>query len=312
MIEIFSGAGLVNRRLALGIGVFDGVHRGHQLLLTSLCELAAAEGAAPVALTFDPHPRAVLRPQSPPVLLIGLAERIRLLTEYGAEAVLTARFTPEFAALAPEEFLDRLLAAPAEIAGICVGKHWRFGAGGAGDTALLAARCAAAGQRFATVSELCLDGEIVSSSNIRRAISGGRLATAAAMLGRPYRLTGTVEAGFGAANRELHYPTANLRLEAGVLPPDGVYAARAILPDGSELPAAVNVGLSPTFQWEGGERRLEVHLLDFAGDLYGGELGVELLDYLRPERAFGGAKELREQIGRDIVRIKQKINKNIK
>lgn len=307
MIELFEGAGLVGRKLAIGIGVFDGVHLGHQRMLAALGTMAANTGATPVALTFDPHPRAVLRPHAPPQLLISLAERIRLLKAYGAAEVVIVRFTPEFSRLSPEAFLDRLLDLPATVTGICVGAQWRFGAGGAGDAGLLAARCRAAGTAFTAVPELELDGVVVSSSNIRRAVAAGRLEEAAAMLGRPYRLTGTVEPGFGAAGKDLDCPTANVRLDAGVLPPDGVYAARALTADGRSVQAAVNIGLAPTFARTDGGRRLEAHLLDFAGNLYGQELTLDLIAYLRAERNFSDTVELKRQIAQDLAAIRKRL-----
>ena len=151
---------------------------------------------------------------------------------------------------------------------------------------------------------MTLDGETVSSSAIRLAVATGRLDRAAAMLGRRYRLFGVVEHGYRVASGKLECPTANLSFSAGVLPPDGVYAA-AVRREGRIFPAAVNVGECPTFGYEQAVRRVEAHLLDFSGNLYGSELEVEFLDYLREERTFAGAEELRAQIGRDLNRIRQ-------
>ena len=156
---------------------------------------------------------------------------------------------------------------------------------------------------FIACPEVRLNGEVISSSAIRRAIASGRLDAAEAMLGRPYRLVGKVEYGYGAATSRLDCPTANVSFSAGVLPPDGVYAAAAIR-DGKAYPAAVNIGFAPTFGWKQAVRRLEVHLLDFSGNLYGSELGVEFLSHLREERSFSSPEELKHQIGRDIARIR--------
>lgn len=298
-------SGVPRRRLALGIGVFDGVHRGHQAIVRELVELAHRTGAVPAALTFDPHPRAVLHPDEPPTLLIPLRERVRLLRTAGAEVVWVARFTPEFAALEPGEFLDRLLGlSELKLTGICVGEHWRFGRCGAGDCGFLRNYCAKRGVELSACPEVTLDGETVSSSAIRLAVATGRLDRAAAMLGRRYRLFGVVEHGYRVASGKLECPTANLSFSAGVLPPDGVYAA-AVRREGRIFPAAVNVGECPTFGYEQAIRRVEAHLLDFSGNLYGSELEVEFLDYLREERTFAGAEELRAQIGRDLNRIRQ-------
>lgn len=299
-----SGEDREKRKLTLGIGVFDGVHLGHRRIIDDVCELARKTGAVPAAMTFDPHPRAVLRPDEPPLLLVPLKERVRLLREAGAELVWVARFTPEFANLEPEQFLDRLLSCPEiRLTGVCVGEQWRFGRGGAGDGAVLAAYAGKHKFTFHACPELELDGETVSSSAIRRAVSAGRLDRAAEMLGRPYRLTGTVERGYHAAGERLNCPTANLAFSAGVLPPDGVYAAAAFH-DGNSYPAAVNIGFGPTFGWENPRRRVEVHLLDFEGNLYGAELGIEFLRHLREERTFSDPEALRRQIEGDILRIR--------
>ncbi len=304
MSEIFESNHLIGKRLVLGIGVFDGVHRGHQLLLAELAALARKTGAIPVAMTFAPHPRAVLVPHDPPKQLLPLPERLRLLKFYGAEDAVVVHFSPDLARLPATEFLAKLLDFPAEIVGICVGASWRFGAGAEGNAELLKSWTAARGIEFVPVPELSIDGILVSSSAIRRAISAGRLAEAEKLLGRPYRLTGVVEHGYNVAGRALSRPTANVRPAIGVLPPDGVYAARAIV-EGRTYPAAVNLGVSPTFGWCEGRRRLEVHLLDFSGDLYGDVIGVELIRYLRPECTFAGAEELKNQIEKDILSIRR-------
>ena len=299
------GESRMKRKLALGIGVFDGVHLGHRRIIDAVRELARKTGAVPAAMTFDPHPRAVLRPDEPPMLLVSLKERVRLLREAGAELVWVLPFTPEFANLEPEQFLVRLFSCPEiELTGICVGEQWRFGRAGAGSSATLAAYARAHGLEFHACPEFELDGETVSSSVIRRAVASGKLDRAAAMLGRPYRLTGTVERGYRAAGDRLGCPTANLALGAGVLPPDGVYAA-VVFRNGVPYPAAANIGFSPTFGWEHPRRRVELHLLDFDGNLYGAELGVEFLHYLREERTFSDPEALRRQIEDDILRIRR-------
>ena len=304
MTGLFEDAGLTGRRVAVGIGVFDGVHRGHQLLLAELAEMARETEAVPVAMTFVPHPREVLCPQDPPRLLMPPKERLRLLRHYGAAEAVVIRFSPEFAGLAPEEFLQRLLRISSTVTGICVGSDWRFGAKAAGNAALLADYCREHALAFRAVPELRIEGEVVSSTAIRRAVASGLLARAEALLGRPYRLTGIVEPGYHAAGRELKRPTANLAVDTGILPPDGVYAARALVA-GIAHPAAVNLGVAPTFGWPEGRRRLEVHVLDFSGNLYGMEIGVELIRHLRPERAFSGVEELRRQIEQDIEVIRE-------
>ncbi len=289
------------KRCCLAIGVFDGVHAGHRRILAELAACARRHAAAAVAVTFDPHPRFVLAPESAPPLLLPLAWRKRYLRAAGADAVAVVPFTRAFAALSPEEFLAALLDGNGGIpvAGVVVGAGWRFGCAGAGNADTLKKAAAARGFEFIAVDELC-DGEKVSSTAIRHAAAGGDLARAAALLGRPYALYGVVEPGFQAAGGELRHPTANLSLTAGVLPPDGVYAGRAL-----GLPAAVNIGVAPTYGDRNRyRRRVEVHILDFNENIYGRELEVELFRFLREERTFPGPAELRAQIERDIQRIR--------
>lgn len=302
---MFQNGDFAARKVVFGIGVFDGVHRGHRLLLDAVTRMAGELCAVPVAVTFAPHPRQVLCPERPLQLLTSLQERIRLLKDAGMRDAAVIPFTRELAALPPELFLDELAAHCRGLCGICVGANWRFGAGAAGGQKHLQAFAEARQIRFEPVPELEWQGITVSSTQIRRAVASGRLTEAEAMLGRPYRLTGTVVRGYQAATGDLACPTANLVPEAGVLPPDGVYAARAFPGDGTVHWAAVNLGFSPTYRRPGGERRLEVHLLDYQGDLYGRELSMEFVRCLRPERAFPDTEALRRQIEQDIAEIRK-------
>ena len=296
---------LIRGRFVLGIGVFDGVHFGHRRIMEAAVRLAEENDAVPAALTFDPHPRAVLRPDEPPLLLQSLDERIRMLRAVGAEQVWVVRFSRELSLLPPEEFFDLITSiSGVEVVGIAVGRQWRFGRGGSGDTALLERCCAERGLKLAAVPEVRMNGRVVSSSAIRQAISAGRLEEAAQLLGRPYRLVGVVEGGYQAASTKLACPTANLAFHAGVLPPDGVYAARAFVAK-EPHPAVVNIGFAPTFGWENARRRVEVHLLDFSGNLYGTQLGVEFLRHLREERTFADPSELKRQISCDLRQVRE-------
>ncbi len=286
--------------IVLGIGVFDGVHLGHRKLLEELSAMAERTCSVPVAMTFAPHPRAVLTPGSPPELLVSPDERFCLLRKYGAKQVAVTEFTYEFSQLKPEEFLNRLLEGSCHVKGICVGSNWRFGAKAAGNAALLTEYCRAHGLEFTGVPELYCRDEVVSSSAIRRAVAAGKLDLAAELLGRRYTLSGVIESGYHVAGTELKRPTANLRCEYGVLPPDGVYAVRAFTEKMDKPYCGVaNIGFSPTFGRNDG-RRFEVHLLNFSGNLYGKRLTVEPVKFLRPERSFAGAEELRRQIEKDI------------
>jgi len=296
------------RQIVIAIGVFDGVHCGHQLLLNRLTEMAQQNGAVPVALTFYPHPREIIGCRPAPKLLIPPGKKAELLHYYGVNAVVTVPFTKEFSVMPPEEFIHSCLKAEKiELCGICVGSNWRFGVDGTGNVKNLETFAAQGHFDFSAVEELAPNGEMISSTQIRRAISTGLLDKAEAMLGWRYSLTGIVEKGYNIATGELSCPTANLNLKHGIMPPDGVYAARAFLA-GREYAGAVNIGISPTYnRLSDRNRRIEVHLIDFDGDIYGQPLEVELVSYLRAERSYPSYIELKKQIEKDIVAVKEKL-----
>jgi riboflavin kinase/FMN adenylyltransferase len=294
------------KRVVIAVGVFDGVHIGHQLLIKRLLEMAKTEDAVPVALTFFPHPRNILQPDSPPALLMSPAKKVELLHSYGVEAVVTMPFSKDFASLSPEDFIRNCLSTPRiDLRGICVGSSWRFGSEGKGDVTTLEKFAEKGHFKFEAVEELLIGSEPVSSTAIRRAISSGLLERAAEMLGRNYRLGGEVEAGRKIAGSTLEHPTANLHIRYGIVPPNGVYAGIAHF-NGKDYPSAVAIGVSPTFRtYPEGNIRIEVHLLDFKGDIYGESIEVELLSYLREERCFSSASELKTQILEDVSKIKE-------
>lgn len=294
------------KRIVIAIGVFDGVHCGHQLLLSKLTKMAQQNGAVPVALTFYPHPREIIGSRPAPKLLIPPEKKAALLHRYGVNAVVTVPFTKEFSAMPPNEFIHNCLESEnIELCGICVGSNWRFGADGTGDVKNLATFAAQGHFDFTAVNELAPSGEMISSTLIRRAISTGLLDKAEVMLGWRYSLTGVVEKGYNVATGELSCPTANLNLKHGIMPPDGVYAARAFL-EGKQYAGAVNIGISPTYnRLSDRNRRIEVHLIDFADDIYGKPLEVELVSYLRAERSYPSYIELKKQIGKDIVEVRR-------
>lgn len=305
VMTVSSLAGFGISRVCLGIGFFDGVHRGHQRLLESLLAISRELDAVPCALTFFPHPRAILSPGNAPPLLMSPEQKNQKLREAGMKAVITIPFTHEFAELAPDEFIKKCLCSSSvAVAGIAIGTQWRFGRGGSGNLETLKQIGKLRNWRVEAVDELEIDGHTVSSTAIRRAVAGGRLVDAAAMLGRGYSLLGTVRHGFKVASRELSHPTANLEIRYGILPPDGVYGAVAIF-DGMRHPAAVNIGLCPTYHRSGSEVRVEVHVLDYYGDLYERQIELEFLSYLREERTFAGSAELKAQIAADIEQIRK-------
>ena len=289
--------------VVLGIGVFDGVHLGHRRIIAEVADLAKSTRSLPVAVTFFPHPREVLCPEAPPRLLLPPEERLRRLREAGAAGIGIIDFSSRIAATSPDDFLHAILSGSAVIRGICVGTRWRFGRNGEGDMHFLKMELARRGVAFNAVPELELDGELVSSSAIRDAIAAGELSRAERMLGAPACLYGTVEPGFHEATDILDAPTANLHVDYGVFPPDGVYAVWAIV-DGKRHPAVTNIGVAPTFG-RGSERRVETHLFDFSGDLYRRALTVELRQKLRDELRFPSPAELKRQIAADRVRALQ-------
>lgn len=302
--------GEIPGELHLAIGVFDGVHRGHQQVIGSACEAARMDGGVAVVVTFEPHPIRVLAPARAPRMLASIDHKWRILSRLGVKDLVVVEFDAEFAQCPAEEFVAQLLAAgQGRIRSIAVGEDWRFGAKARGDLALLTE--VAARQRVVVrgVARVESGGERISSTRIRAAILDGHLELASRLLGRPYTVLGTVISG-RQLGRELGFPTANLRVHSEQLPPSGVYVARVELPDGQRLGGVANLGLRPTV--EGGEtqRRLEVHLFDFAGDLYGQDLEVEFVGWLRGERKFGNLEELTSQIQLDALEARKYLEMN--
>ena len=284
------------------IGNFDGVHRGHQAVLGRLVSLARADDRLAVALTFDPHPAQVHRPETAPELLTGLSDRLDLLARTGLDAVLVAPYTLDLAAQTPEEFVTRYLVDGLGARTVVVGHDVRFGKGNAGTLATMVELGGIHGFEVVAVDDVgeCAPGsagarERWSSSAARALLAEGDVAQAAEVLGRPHRVRGTVVHG-DARGRELGFPTANLGHAEGMVPADGVYAGRLLRPALAEaepgnadadLPAAISVGTNPTF--DGVERRVEAYVLDRDDlDLYGETVVLELVERLRPTLRFDG------------------------
>ena len=279
---------------AVVIGNFDGVHRGHQAVLKQARALADAEKVRCVVLTFDPHPSEVLGRGAPP-RLTSIPRRIELLKRYGADHVAIEPFTKELAAWTPEQFVDDLLASKLEARAVVVGRNFRFGNKRAGDFDTLA-RLGAKLSFEAVAAEVAGDAEgPFSSTRIRDAITAGDVARAADLLTRPHRITGVVEHG-DARGRTIGFPTANLGGVVEMLPAHGVYAVRVVRGD-EEHRGVMNIGVRPTV--DGMSLRIEAHLLDFEGDLYGETLHVDLVERLRGEQKFAGLAELKAQIAKD-------------
>jgi riboflavin kinase/FMN adenylyltransferase len=284
---------------ALSVGNFDGVHRGHVALLAGLVRQARAVSGPAVVLTFDPHPLALLRPDLNVPLLTTPAQRVGLLEALGADVVLTVRTTPDLLALGPAEFFERVVRRGLDARAVIEGPNFRFGHDRAGDLDLLRRLCDEAGLALDVVPPVLVDDGEVSSTRIRAELGAGAVRTAAGLLGRPYRISGVVGTGQRRGGT-IGFPTANLEQVSTVIPADGVYAVRAHDPHGRAWPAAANVGPNPTFAEQ--ERKVEVHLIGFSGDLYGAPLAVDFLDRLRDTRPFSGVAELVAQLHQDVGR----------
>jgi riboflavin kinase/FMN adenylyltransferase len=292
------------RRCVVTIGVFDGVHRGHQAIIGEAVERARAAGVPSVVLTFDPHPSEVVRPGSHPSVLTSPRYKAELVERLGADVLCVLEFTPEFSRLTPAEFAHLVLVEHLHAVSVVVGENFRFGHKAAGDVAELAR----IGERFgfaATGVPLVRDdGTTISSTYVRSCVDAGDVAAAARALGREHRVEGVVVRG-DARGRTLGYPTANLRTAPHTaVPADGVYAAWLVR-GGERLPAAVSVGTNPTF--EGRERRVEAYVLDFDGDLYGETLALDFVASLRAAdtMTFDSVDALVAQIGRDVTNARE-------
>lgn len=282
---------------ATTVGFFDGVHRGHQAVIGRVAHVARERGLRSVAVTFDRHPREILTPGNVPLLLTSLRRKAGLIEELGIESLVVLEFTQEFSRWSPEAFVRRVLVDGLRTRYAAVGQNFTFGHRAAGNLQMLAAFGTDLGFEVDGLSLFQIDARPISSTSIREALAAGDLDWPERVLGRRYVVEGTVVPGAGRG-RGLGFPTANLFTPAGIqLPGRGVYAGRALLDEGS-WPAAVNVGINPTF---GGEPlHVEAHLLGFEGELLGKVLAVEFWRRLRDEQRFGSAEELAVQIAEDV------------
>jgi riboflavin kinase/FMN adenylyltransferase len=286
----------------LAVGNFDGVHRGHAHLIARLRATADAAGAPAVALTFDPHPVAVLRPDRAPVPLLWTERNAELLRQAGASTVGVFRTGPWLLGLTAREFFDRVVLEQFGAKGMVEGPNFAFGRDRGGDAKLLSGWCAEAGLAFEEVAPSVVDGQLVSSSRIRACLADGRAAEASRLLGHPHRIRGLVTHG-AARGKGLGFPTANLDGIDNLIPVDGVYAAHAFIDGhGLPLPAACHIGPNVTFGEQ--DRKVEAHLIDFSGDLYGRTLHLDVLDLIRPSRKFDGLDDLLSQIRADVERAR--------
>jgi len=289
-------------RTVLTIGNFDGVHLGHRAILSRVLNRARELDCQPVAVTFEPHPLRVLRPDMPLPLLTTPAQKCRLLEEAGMAGVVVIPFTREFAELPAREFVRQYFFERLSTREIVVGYDYRFGKNREGNLDLLKEMGRSLGFTVQVVWAVEVNGAVVSSSLIRAMLRLGKVAEAAQLLGRCYRVEGRVVPGKGRGAKLLGIPTANLEPYNDILPASGIYAVRAGW-QGRTYAGVANIGTCPTFNNQ--ELTLEVHLLDFAGDLYGENLEVEFVSRLREERRFPSLGDLAAQIRADITRARE-------
>jgi riboflavin kinase/FMN adenylyltransferase len=290
--------------LWIAVGVFDGIHLGHQRVIELARTAAHRDGDTAMVLTFDPHPLRVLRPDRAPLLLTSTAHKLRLFESLGVDLCLVLTFDRELAQLPAAEFVRRLVTVPGcPVRGICVGDRFRFGHDRLGDVALLREMAAVEGFQLQAVPSVRVGKEVVSSTVVRQHVLHGHLAQAAAMLGRRFAVLGTVVPG-RQVGATLGFATANLDVHEEQLLPAGVYAAWARL-DGRPHAAVVNIGLRPTFDLPAPQRAVEAHLLDFTGSLYNRDLELEFVQLLRQEQKFPSPAALREQIAADVAAARQ-------
>jgi riboflavin kinase/FMN adenylyltransferase len=290
--------------LFLAIGVFDGVHRGHQAVISTSAEHAQLAKGTPVVVTFDPHPMKVLRPREAPHLLTATQHKIKLIRNLGVQHLLIIKFDKTFAATEPEDFVQQLVKHSKPLREICVGHEWSFGKDRRGNLALLRKLGAQLDFDVVGIPAVTLrDGELVSSTGIRHAIEAGDLMRAAEMLGREYTILGTVVRGENLG-KKIGFPTANLSAHSEQFPPNGVYFAQATL-NGIVHPGVVNLGYRPTVSSDKAERVLEIYLLDFDRDIYGKDIEVRFVRYLRPEQKFENLEALVRQIELDVQQARK-------
>ncbi|MBX6393262.1 MAG: bifunctional riboflavin kinase/FAD synthetase [Burkholderiales bacterium] len=287
----------LDRPVALTIGNFDGVHKGHQQMLKRLVRAAQTHGLMSCVLTFEPHPRELFTPASAPTRLTSLREKLELLAEQGVEHVHVQRFSRAFAALSPDEFVERVLVESLRARWVLVGEDFRYGARRMGDWAALQRAAERHGFTVEAMPTVTEDNQRVSSSAVRAALAAGDLAQAERLLGRRYSISGRVVHG-RKLGRELGFATANVQMKHNRPPLSGIFAVRVYGAGEGACDGVASLGLRPTIT-ANGHPTLEVHLFDFHGELYGRHLRVEFLAKIRDEEKYPDLETLKAQIARD-------------
>ena len=285
------------RPTVLTLGVFDGLHLGHQLIMRTVVERARATNAVPTVITFDPHPRAVLHPESAPPLLQTFDQKIEAFGLLGIEQAIVIRFDAGFARIRAEDFLRDVVRERLQAKEVYLGRGFAFGRNREGNIELLKQASGRFGFHADEVPEVRLRGARISSSKIRELLAAGRVNLARRMLGRPYGVEGRVVRG-DERGRTLGFPTANLQPHNRVIPRSGVYVTATLI-EGAWRRSVTNVGTRPTFRAHASESSVETYVMNWKGDLYGDVVRVRFLHRLRAERKFSSVAELKAQIDRD-------------
>lgn len=285
----------------LSIGNFDGVHRGHQLIIQTLIHQARSQKLPAIVFTFDPHPIHLLRPELAPPELMGIEERAAILQSLGVDYVVAYPTDRTLLNLSPEEFFQQVLLEQLKVKGLVEGPNFYFGKNRTGNVDLLRRLCEHAEMSFEVVEPDICDGRMISSSEVRKAIQAGDLILATEMLGRLYQVKGTVVHG-EERGRLLGFPTANLSEVSTLLPEEGVYCGFGIVGE-QRYPAAIHIGANPTF--ENSEKKVEVHLIGFSEEIYGQQLQIEFLERLRETETFSDVETLKAQLVIDVETAKK-------
>ncbi|MGE0451403.1 MAG: bifunctional riboflavin kinase/FAD synthetase [Vicinamibacterales bacterium] len=285
----------------LALGNFDGVHRGHRKILERVRRVASERGSTSVVMTFDPHPPRVVRPDKAPPLLMTMAQKLEAIGETGMQGTAIVRFTRELSRWDPETFVRAVLVDWLHVSEVWVGANFLFGHDRAGNFTLLRALGARFGFNTEKIDPVRYKDFVVSSTRVRRLVGEARVDEAGALLGHQYFIDGIVEHG-DARGRTIGFPTANLRSDNELLPPNGVYATTARV-NGIVYPSVTNVGVRPTVD-QSGSVRIETHLFGFDADIYGAPVRVGFVQRLRDERTFASVEALRAQIESDCARAR--------
>ena len=290
--------------LHLALGVFDGVHVGHQAVIQNAVDSARNFGGKVGVVTFEPHPVRVLAPdRAPRRILASIENKANLLGDMGVDFLCVQKFTVDFATREAREFIDDLVNYSDALRSIAVGEDWIFGKARGGNVTILKEWGAEMGFKVTAASPVMIAGERVSSTRVRQAVRDGNLKAVREMMGRPYNVLGTVIEGKQLA-RQLGFPTANVVVHNEQLPPDGVWSLE-VKYAGKVYQGIGNLGRRPTVEHEGARRLLEIHLFDFEGDLYGEMLQAEFISYIREEKKFESVEELKAQIELDVQQVNQ-------